>query len=508
MTGSLEHGNRTAALAAIAALAAALRFFRLGGQSLWIDEILTVGAYTSPEGGIPYGVKWLWDVHGPLYSLVMHFWSAVSSSEAWLRAPGAAAGVMTVILMYSWLRREADEGTALTAALLMAVNPFNIYYSQELRFYSFLTMFVVLSLLAFRVFDEKPSFRSGLLLGLSLGLACMSHFMAVFLCAGLALYMAVTGRLRGDRLRFGALAALVALVIVSPWIYRQLFFLRRIRAIDAAKRPVVYRMEGAGPSVLLAYPYGLFAFAMGFSYGPDLRELHRVAGASAVLGKYGVQIATAALLFGAASAAGLARLLRDRKAALHLCMLASTVGLVTLAAVLKIKVLNARYLMCAFPVFIAVVAHGIPRRGWGRYAAAAALCVLMLVSVRNYHFEKRFWRDDIRGAVELISEGERPGDLILAPGMEPAVSYYYDGARPVETVYAPHLDEAGVAEALDWMTGGRRRIWLVRVRPWDSDAQDHILDYLDSRMTMEAEHDLPGVRLVLYRAAAASIDTP
>ena len=104
-----------------------------------------------------------------------------------------------------------------------------------------------------------------------------------------------------------------------------------------------------------------------------------MAGASAVLGKYGVQIAAAALLFGAASAAGLARMLRERKAALNLCILASTVGLVTLAAVLKIKVLNARYLMCAFPVFIAVVAHGIPRRGWGRYAAAAALCVLMLV---------------------------------------------------------------------------------------------------------------------------------
>ncbi len=124
-------GRNLAVLTAVAVLAAVLRFFRLGHQSFWLDEILTIGSYSSPEGGISYGVKLLWDVHGPLYSLAMHFWSMASSSEAWLRAPGALAGVVTVILMYFWLRRESNESTALAGALLMAVNPFNIYYSQD-----------------------------------------------------------------------------------------------------------------------------------------------------------------------------------------------------------------------------------------------------------------------------------------------------------------------------------------------------------------------------------------
>ena len=473
-----------------------------------IRDSLTIGSYTSPEGGIPYGVKLMWDVHGPLYSLVMHFWSAASSSEAWLRTPGAAAGVVTVLLMYFWLRRESNEGTALTGALLMAVNPFNIYYSQELRFYSFLTMFVVLSLLAFSRFDEKPDFRNGLLLGLALGLACLSHFMAIFLCAGLALYMAITGRLRGDHLRYGAMATAVVLVIVSPWIYRELFFLKRIRAVEASSRPVVYRMEGAGPSALMAYPYGLFAFAMGFSYGPDLRELHEASSLSSLLGRYGTQIAAAAFLFGAASFAGLIRLFRERRAALYICVLAATIGFVTAAAILKIKVLNVRYLMCAFPVFIAIVAHGIPRARAAAALSLSALCLLMLVSVWHYHFTPRYSRDDIRGAVELVSRDSIPGDLILAPGIKPVVDHYYRGFRPVESIYAAHLDRDGVSEKLDRLKEGRRRVWLLRCRPWDTDAEGYISALLEDGMARSDEYELPGVSVILYNNASGPVDTP
>jgi len=502
------YGRELSAMTAIAVLAAVLRFFRLGHQSFWLDEILTIGSYSSPEGDIPYGVKLLWDVHGPLYSLAMHFWSIVSSSEVWLRAPGAAAGVITVILMYFWLRRGSGEGTALAGALLMAVNPFNVYYSQELRFYSFLTMFIVLSLLVFSRFDEKPSFRSGLLLGLVLGLACLSHFMALFLCAGLALYMAVTGRLRGDHLRYGALAALVTLVIVAPWIYRELFFISRIRAVEEASRPVVYRMEGSGPPALMAYPYGLFAFAMGFSYGPDLRELHEVTSVASLLGRYYLQTGIAALLFGGAALAGIGRLFRERRAALYILVLAVTIGSVAVAAILKIKVLNARYLMCAFPVFIALIAHGIPRTRRAGIAAISVLSALMLFSVINYHLDPRYARDDIRGAVAIISEADMPGDVILAPGMVPAVRHYYRGARPVESVYAAHLDRNGIGEKILRMTEGRRRVWLLVCRPWDTDAEGHIVEQLETVMVRSAEYSLPGVMLVLYEARPGPVDTP
>ena len=267
-------------------------------------------------------------------------------------------------------------------------------------------------------------------------------------------------------------------------------------------------MEGSGPSALMSYLYSLFAFAMGFSFGPDLRELHEASSVSSLLGRYGLQIVAAAILFGAASAAGVVRLLKERRAALYICVLASIFGLVAVAAILRIKVLNARYLMCAFPVFIAIVAYGIPRGRLTGIAAGSVLVLIMLFSVSNYHFVPRYARDDMRGAVRIISEDARPGDLILAPGMARAVRYYYEGKRPVESVYAAHLDREGIDRKLHGMTEGRRRVWLLSSRPWDTDAGGHIVAWFGSGTVLLAEYELPGISLRLYEMAPGDIDTP
>lgn len=492
-----ERRNERIALALVVALAALLRLWRLGYQSFWLDEALTLGAADPPPPGISFLTKLLWDVHGPLYTLIINLWRHAGESEAWLRLPGAVAGIATVWLIYAWLRREAGREAALVGALLMAVNPFHVYYSQELRFYPLLTMFTAMSLLAFRVFVDRPAARTGLLLGLSLGLACLSHFMALFLCAAFAVHLVMTGRARGDHLRYGLLAATAAFVIVSPWIYRELFYLKRIRMTDPASRPVVYRMEEGRFPPLMSYPYALYAFAVGFSFGPDLRELHTFTSAGALVKRHIPEIVSVAILFGGLFILGAVRLCRERRLALFLSILAVTVLLVTAAAVLKIKVLNARYLVIAFPAFIAVIACGVPRGRASGALTAGAACAVMLFSTASYHIVPRFARDDIRGAVELIARNEQAGDIILAPGMEPVVRWYYGGERPVESIYAPLLSRERIEARLTRMIEGRRRVWYVRCRPWDTDAEGHIRGHLFGSMRPAGAWKLPGVALYL-----------
>lgn len=484
-------------LALIIALAALLRLWRLGHQSLWLDEALTLGAAEPPPPGVSFVTKLLWDVHGPLYTAIIHLWRHAGETDAWLRLPGAAAGIATVWLMYEWLRREAGREAALAGALFMAVSPFHVYYSQEIRFYSLLTMLTVLSLLAFRVFVDRPSARTGMLLGLSLGLACLSHFMALFLCAAFALHLVLTGRARGAHLRYGLLAAAAVLVIVSPWIYRELFYLRRIRMTDPGSRPVVYRMEEGRFPTLMSYPYALYAFAAGFSFGPDLRELHTFTSTGALLRRHATEIAAVSVVFGGLFMLGALRLYRERRLALFFSILVVTTAMATAAAVMKIKVLNVRYLMIAFPAFMAVTACGVPRgRIAGRLLSGAA-CGLMLISAASYHLVPRFARDDVRGAVRLIERAERAGDLVFVPGMEPVVRWYYRGGRPVESIYAPLLDREEIERRIAGMAEGRRRIWYLRCRQWDTDAEGHIRGFLTGTMRPAGEWRLPGVTLYL-----------
>lgn len=475
-----------------------LRFFRIGHQSFWIDEILTVGAYASPAGGVSFWKKLLWDVHGPLYSFFLHFWSMAGSSEAWLRMPSAAAGVLSVIFFYRWISATAGWKRGMTGAFLLAISPLNIYYSQELRFYSFLILFLVLSLLAFREFVEEPSMKKGSILGLFLGLACLSHFMALFLCAALFVFMAVTGRVRGKWLGPGIVSAAIVLLMVSPWVYRELYYLNQITVTDISTLADEEKLRGELTLNIWAYPYTFYAFSTGYSFGPDLRVLHGVTSGIKLIREHWLTIVPVFLIFGATAVGGLVRAFREKLLLLFLSVAVVTIASTTIAAMLNIKVFNARYLMCIFPVFIAVLAFGIPERKVPGTIVLSLIAVFMLISDWNYHFNPRYARDDVRKAVSIISSMEEEGDMIMAPGSSQVVDHYYSGENRIET-YSPF--SIGEERALDRLTSDTaryRRIWYVGSRQWNIDPGGALPGLLSKRSAAVESWRMPGVLLVLY----------
>jgi len=120
-------------------VAALLRLFRLGHQSLWIDE-----QFTLRSAGLPGGFAWrdlLDNVHGPLHSLAVAAAAAVFGTSEWaLRLPSALAGIAFVPVM-AWLAtRFAGRDTAVPAVWLAAASPFAVWYSQECRNYAFVML--------------------------------------------------------------------------------------------------------------------------------------------------------------------------------------------------------------------------------------------------------------------------------------------------------------------------------------------------------------------------------
>jgi len=119
-------------------LAAAVRLCGLGVQSLWLDE-----AFSHLFATLPLDMVWqamiVDAVHPPLYYLLMRLVVAlVGGSEFALRFPSALAGVLTVALLYRAGRAWSGGRAAGWAALLLALNPFHIWYSQEARMYALL----------------------------------------------------------------------------------------------------------------------------------------------------------------------------------------------------------------------------------------------------------------------------------------------------------------------------------------------------------------------------------
>jgi len=131
-------------LLAILALAAMLRFFQLDAQSFWYDEGNSARA---AERSLPIiTAAAVGDIHPPLYYYALHFWRGVfGESEFALRGLSAALGVVLAWLIYLLGCRLFDESTALAAAFVAALNPFQVYYSQEARMYLLLAVWAAAS---------------------------------------------------------------------------------------------------------------------------------------------------------------------------------------------------------------------------------------------------------------------------------------------------------------------------------------------------------------------------
>lgn len=136
-------------LLAVLLLAFGLRFHLLAAQSFWNDEGNSARLSERTVALIIEGTAS--DIHPPLYYLLLHGWRQLAGdTEFGLRAFSALAGVLLVagVAAFSRIIQPRDRwrrGMVGVAALLTAVNPALIYYSQETRMYALLGLLAVLS---------------------------------------------------------------------------------------------------------------------------------------------------------------------------------------------------------------------------------------------------------------------------------------------------------------------------------------------------------------------------
>jgi 4-amino-4-deoxy-L-arabinose transferase-like glycosyltransferase len=120
-----------------------LRLISLGASLLWYDEAFTAAVVKLPLLRMLSAIQG--DVHPPLWYLIDWVMTRLlGSSEFALRLPSALFGTAAVLVMYNLVKKSSGEVPARWASGLMAVMPGQLYYSQEARMYSLLTLLVLL----------------------------------------------------------------------------------------------------------------------------------------------------------------------------------------------------------------------------------------------------------------------------------------------------------------------------------------------------------------------------
>lgn len=378
-------------------LAFGLRVWGLDDRNIWWDEGLAAWAARLPASAI---VDWTArDVHPPLYFLVQRlWWLAVGDGEFVMRTTSVLLGVLGVAFIYLLGRAMGGPLAGLLAALFLALSPFAVSWSQEMRMYIAAATAATAALWAALRTWQTGRWRYWALyvLAAAAGLWLLYLSVSVLIIANLAFGVVWVGRRLPPRavLRWAAAQALV-LLLYLPWLA---FALPRMPSWSTAE------------PFTIAFFLQLYATTLAVGVSVNLeRYLLPVLLVVALLAL------TLPLAWRRAGSveqrAGLAMLL------LGLLLPALLVYLVSLPIhIFYAPRLAPRYLIPLAACFYTLLALGLAalaqRRRWLATAGTLAVVGVALLGLLDF-YPGRIRRDDLISLAATIDAHRQPGDAVV-----------------------------------------------------------------------------------------------
>ncbi|MCS6840856.1 MAG: glycosyltransferase family 39 protein [Roseiflexus sp.] len=485
-------------LAALFALALALRLYRIDAQSFWYDEGLTVALAVRPLDDIARAAAA--DVHPPLYYWLLHGWLRLTGTgEAAARAFSAVCGAMTVVLTAILGWRWFGAAAGWLAGIAAAVSPFAIHYSQETRMYALAMLLATCLWLALEAIGWKRMsdravdlshaarfpWRWMLIYGAAALAALSTHYFMVAFVATTALTGAILLRRRAQLAWIAGHLALVGFFLALVWNSRE-----RLAVWTFAKQPTeplfilsdTLRVFCLGP----AAPSASWIWIIGFT-----------------------------ALLAAALASWRASPAATGKALAWLVVPLATIIVLSLNQ----PYYKPRFLLPALPAFHLLLGFGAAalvhsatqrfgvRRGIGVGVLTAAWLVAAAATpLRNEWFNPAFQRDDYRGLARAVAATARPDDaiLLIGPGQIDVFDYYFKGSQiryPLPR-FRP-LDTAATVAELEQIAQRHRRVYGVFYVPYEADPNGVVNSWLAERAFRAESRWYGGVELAVYELGNA-----
>jgi mannosyltransferase len=406
-------------LVGVLALAAALRFSTLDLQSFWYDEAFTpVRVLHASLGSTLHAI-----VHTenspPLWYLIS--WLDVrlfGDGEIALRAPSALAGIATVGVAWAIGRELGGRTCALVTASFVAVNPLFVWYSQEARVYALFALTSALALLYCLRARREPTRGRTAAFAVFGSLALLTHYFAVFLLLGMALWL-----LLGRESRRAAVGAVAVLALVG-----------------LALLPLIIAQGGHGTQWI-----GRWALS---SRVEAIPQYFLVGASGAPLG-HGVELLVALPLLAGLVVAARGGLPSREHPAAGVLLVAATGLLIPLALALAgADYLAPRNVLGAMIPVTALLAFALSAPGAGRVGealAAAAAIAFLIVSV-DVALSPRLQRGNWRGVAHALGRGDAARTLTTVELGSAPLEYYLPGLRNLRrgaSVFVREIDEVG-----------------------------------------------------------------
>ena len=255
-----QNGFQTSLLVLLTLLALGLRLVGLNWQPLWWDE-----GYSLYAAGMPIGkmiVETAEDIHPPFYYALLHMWSQFTGmGPASARLFSVFIGVVTVLILFLLARHLGGRKLAWATGLLAAINPFLIYYSQEVRMYALTALLGLVSTYFMFLWLENqgsPNVRAARLIMagylLATGASLYTHYYTVFIPLAQTIFVVVVYRHR-DKLKEWLICQGLLIILYLPWV---VFTLSKLTSYVSGKVSVE-KSSPLGPLDFLRHHFTAFS---------------------------------------------------------------------------------------------------------------------------------------------------------------------------------------------------------------------------------------------------------
>ncbi len=197
-----------------------LRGRGLGAESVWMDDFFSAGHLNAPTL-----LQCLRDQRGenwemvPLYYTLQYFWAGLSpGSIVWVRWLSVIFSTAAIAALYGVGRKCFGRWAGFTAALLLAVSPFQVFHARGLRPYAMVLLLAILSWWLLIVWQERRGKAALVGHGL-LNLALLwSHLFTPLLLLGQGCWLLLAEGRHPKRLLIWGVVQMALLATLSPWV--------------------------------------------------------------------------------------------------------------------------------------------------------------------------------------------------------------------------------------------------------------------------------------------------
>ncbi|MGL5079856.1 MAG: glycosyltransferase family 39 protein [Microcoleaceae cyanobacterium] len=457
-------------IALILGIGTILRLYQLTTESLWIDEMLSIGNAETFQLKFPY--------LRPFYFVLLKQWMFLGTGDAWLRGFSIIFGLGSIFLTYQLGRRLIDEPTGLLAALLMALSPLFINHSQEIRMYTLISFLSLGGTLALTHVLEHPTYGALAIWVVARIALLLTNSNNVLILLPDTLVLAWTFR---QQLRWfltsGFAMGLIVIAFLPPvWVLTQGGASEDFMAkqVGEYSKPGLTQVLGMITQFTVYWPLRhLFESNQVVLQKDQLGDQSLVANlfASKTLSLiyYGGVTVVLLGLLGIPLFALFRRNLRSEQL-VWLCAWAMLpAALMLLISYTQSSIWFPRYLLFVAPYFLILLASGFVVVWRWRRSVGIGIAILYLIAVsgglKDYYTV--LYRNDWQSVAQYLQSNEQPGDSLIYYSVDKvraqSLPRYYQGTTPMYDLSksGKTLEKSFIQQELEQMPPVESRLWLV-----------------------------------------------